>query len=133
MIDDHSLNQSVGSAANCRVKVDASVGSPAIQMIAQLRRNCAHIQRKCRPTFGDEPMYVVALVGHCNGRSDVAILVAGRTEQHASRFIRNAIKGTGVETSVNNEMRRYEFVMTMGRNSATFWNNKYVGPEEAGR
>lgn len=125
MIDDDSFDQAVGSATYCRVKVDASVAFGAIQkMIAKLRRNCAHIQRKCWPAFGDEPVYVVALVGHCDGRSDDAMLVARRTEQHASRLIRNAIKRTGVETPANNEMRRYEFVVAMGRNRATFWNNE---------
>ena len=51
------------------------------------------------------------------------MLVARGTEQHAPRFVSNAIKRTGVEAPANNKMRCYEFVVTMGWNRATFWNN----------
>jgi hypothetical protein len=43
MIDDHGFYQSVGCAAHGRVKVDASIGFAAVQMIAKLRRICAPV------------------------------------------------------------------------------------------
>ena len=43
------------------------------------------------------------------------MLVARGTEQHAARFVGDAIKGAGVETPANNEVRSDEFVVAVGR------------------